>query len=872
MARVLDSEGIQSVLPSQEGPVPYQRIDAPAAAFGAQEARGLENLGHAGMEVSKYFNDVAADNATNEFQSRADRLVRGDPTKTITGPDGQPAPDLGYLGTQGRAALDARPQLDKQIDELAKETAGGLQTPDQRVRFDSFVNRYRGQYLSGVITTHADRQAQAWYKQVDQGNKEGAASFIVADPLSEEQFKHGQEDMRAAFVKPVQRAGGGQKEVAQAIDDADRHSVETRVTALLPTNPVKAKEIWDQHRELMATAPNYLGMTEKLDATVDKVTAQQDAMKYLGRVEDPMQPGAPMVRTAEFTPGQGASSNNLGNVKTAEGARTNTAQFEQPATPQDGVTLAANNLRSNYQGLTLQQIGEKWAPPSENNTAQWVKNVSTASGLPADQVPDLNNAGQLKQLLTGITVAEKGGQDRALFSDAVLVSGIDASLGGQSPRLTKANILMDQAQVLSQIDHDYANDPRKARLIKSEVNQQYSIAKMAQQAQQLAAQDSINRTVRSLGDFIYKDPTADIEPLIQANPQLSQDQVEHAREYKKKVLQERLNGMPGDYGPKYSDVQQRILGAGPDRIVNQEQLLGLVGTGELNPEGYRQATKLLEDINKPGAEADKILQSNFYTSAKKAVTLEFEGYESSVSPERRAQWDQALPVLNTALAQGRAKGMTNSQLMDPANKDSVWGSLKPFLPTPAETMKANIDRDAKASEKSASVTDWKQIKSLDAALAAYERREITRDQAKTLWDQNGWGKSTSAGPQVPMSGGSQLDVSDLRVNPGTEGTDEAKWDKRSDGSSKGHGFLGLLRRPDGGVSSEISVGIDMDGQEVEIPTMVPTLTRDEVNALLKLDPQKEKVPQSIIDKAVKFARSRKAAGKSLFAGPDESPK
>ncbi len=69
----------------------------------------------------------------------------------------------------------------------------------------------------------------------------------------------------------------------------------------------------------------------------------------------------------------------------------------------------------------------------------------------------------------------------------------------------------------------------------------------------------------------------------------------------------------------------------------------------------------------------------------------------------------------------------------------------------------------------------------------------------------------------------------------------------------------------------------MDGKEVELPLMVPTLTRPEVDTLLGLgDPKADgfwpKVPQSIKDKAVAHARARIAAGKSPFAGADESPK
>lgn len=96
---------------------------------------------------------------------------------------------------------------------------------------------------------------------------------------------------------------------------------------------------------------------------------------------------------------------------------------------------------------------------------------------------------------------------------------------------------------------------------------------------------------------------------------------------------------------------------------------------------------------------------------------------------------------------------------------------------------------------------------------------------------------------------------------------------RADGSAKGNGYLGVLKRPDGSVSSEISIGVNLDGKEMEIPTLVPTLTSGERNWLLSNDiSDPKKIPQAIKDKAIVFARQRIAAGQSPFATSAESAK
>ena len=101
--------------------------------------------------------------------------------------------------------------------------------------------------------------------------------------------------------------------------------------------------------------------------------------------------------------------------------------------------------------------------------------------------------------------------------------------------------------------------------------------------------------------------------------------------------------------------------------------------------------------------------------------------------------------------------------------------------------------------------------------------------------------------------------------------DRSTWGKRPDGSEKGAGFLGVLKRPDGGISTEISVGLPIGGKEMDVPTLVPTLTEDEKNWLLTHD-IKDKIPESIMKKAKTHAEERIKAGKSPFASREEEPK
>jgi hypothetical protein len=97
--------------------------------------------------------------------------------------------------------------------------------------------------------------------------------------------------------------------------------------------------------------------------------------------------------------------------------------------------------------------------------------------------------------------------------------------------------------------------------------------------------------------------------------------------------------------------------------------------------------------------------------------------------------------------------------------------------------------------------------------------------------------------------------------------------KRIDGSQKGKGFFGELKRPDGNVSTEISIGVGLNGKETQVPLIVPTLTKQELDYLLNTSVKSktffDKMPEAIIQKAVDHAKFRIDNGQSPFASQEE---
>ena len=111
------------------------------------------------------------------------------------------------------------------------------------------------------------------------------------------------------------------------------------------------------------------------------------------------------------------------------------------------------------------------------------------------------------------------------------------------------------------------------------------------------------------------------------------------------------------------------------------------------------------------------------------------------------------------------------------------------------------------------------------------------------------------------------DLASLPEEPAPASTAPAapNYGPRADGTMKGNGYFGPLKMPDGRVATEIGVGVNFDGKEVEVPSLVPTLTRQEVDYLVGGG----KPTPEIVKKAADHAVQRMKAGKSPFAQEGE---
>lgn len=91
---------------------------------------------------------------------------------------------------------------------------------------------------------------------------------------------------------------------------------------------------------------------------------------------------------------------------------------------------------------------------------------------------------------------------------------------------------------------------------------------------------------------------------------------------------------------------------------------------------------------------------------------------------------------------------------------------------------------------------------------------------------------------------------------------------RADGSRKSaQGYLGPVKnKADGRTMTELTIDTNVDGVEMQIPTMVPTLTKEEIDILASQnwEGRAKEIPRSIKIKAKDHAQKRISEGKSVF--------
>lgn len=739
------------------------RVEATPQDFGANVGGAVDGAGKTigtdlHDEAAQYVgmqNETAANNAESQLiQSYAGR--RAD-----------------FMSLEGQAAVDAQPQFLAGLDEDYQNIRSGL-SGGALHQFDANAIRQKAVATGEAVTYGVQQQKnafrsshleaadaltlQAAQNPTDGNINEALAAHTIAQQVGvpDNAISHDPDTGATNFASTPE--GQQAKATYQASLDAAKGDAWHKIISSTATqDPLKASQLFSdnldripvQARAVIASqlAPQVI----QAYATGNVQTTLSDANRsYTDLVTQHVTGNASSV---------GSNPYNLGNVKTPAAAANNTKGFVNPATPTDGVILTANTLRNGYQGMTLSQIGAKWAPSSENNTSAWVTNVSKGSGISPDIVPNLNDPATLKSVLKGISVAEKSPQDRANFSDDVLTAGVNASLAGQKPNTNSTPSVPGVPKV------SYPKNQDGTRMTQADY--------MATHRLDILSKGDAYAEQTMPGDMTFKSQVRE-----RLNSQITQSISDQSAQYHQDNLQvmrgingsltggtppssfEQLYAIPGmkevldrvpAQDPKFSDSIPGLIsrsqrtaggGAGPDQTkygagffdlmrqvhagaITPDQLMdhlpGSDSPGDLTVAGHEA---LLKEFPKdPEGQALAANKSAAFDSIKKMISNSNPSL-GIADPVGEQKFQQALPTLVKAMNDGLSKGLTVADLTDKTKSTWIGNSVAALMRTPVQ-QQIDLMHDKGGIENEFGKTYQQYASNNDPAMRAALRTKLT---------------------------------------------------------------------------------------------------------------------------------------------------
>ena len=235
MAQVPYNQGVPFAEPASTPPQDYQRVEATPASFGGAIAQGEEKLGEGAITATKFYSQIAAQQAVGIFQKQANADL--DNFKQLKGQD----------------AMEARHGAMAKLDELEKDGTSSLPNADAQLAFTNSIRFLRSRY-EATIGDHYDQQAQVWgvgvhgdaakvqLQAIEAGEVDGDAAKVqkgivglTQERVSQAQLLYGK-NLTPDMMTATQNAA-----IAEA--------TEVRVKALMPTNPAGAAALLDANKD-----------------------------------------------------------------------------------------------------------------------------------------------------------------------------------------------------------------------------------------------------------------------------------------------------------------------------------------------------------------------------------------------------------------------------------------------------------------------------------------------------------------------------------------------------------------------------------------------------------------------------------------------
>jgi hypothetical protein len=245
--------------PSTQVPSAYQNIRSTGADFGETIGAATEKLGavigqganvlaEGAIERQKFENRVRADDATNNYNDVANKLLYGDPDKPG---------DTGFFGMKGENAVRALPDVRNQLLKLRDQIGAGLANPYQKLLFNS-ETRMQQSITMARMGAHYDSESKTYAvavataKDKNAGAALGQALAEDNDPAAQFAVK---QKMDAALDKlKVQGLDQNPDAVTAALQGVRSDYVKQKISILEQKDPVAALNYFENESNALVEA------------------------------------------------------------------------------------------------------------------------------------------------------------------------------------------------------------------------------------------------------------------------------------------------------------------------------------------------------------------------------------------------------------------------------------------------------------------------------------------------------------------------------------------------------------------------------------------------------------------------------------------
>ena len=330
---------------------------------------------------------------------------------------------------QGQNALDAG----QHFDSFAHQTASSLADKFDG-KFRDMFTHHAGAYAVNFMDegqTYAAQQEKLWKKTTWDGDLAQTLNEVAANPDKVDFARDAVRNLKSTYMGlfPGMDYRGVEAELNQKFAGTiiDSHLAKEQFGA--------AREALNQYRDMLGPVGSKYELKINTKGREFDDRAQQthvETVKGLAMSGD-MQGAQDYMNTVGIAP-RGIRNNNPGNIVRTSGAwegevAGQDVKFKTFATPEQGIAAVGRNLLSYYEGKGLNTISgiiNRWAPPSENNTSEYVSTVSKALGVSPDAKLDMKDPAVLTSLTRTIIKHENG---KMPYSDEQMQAGVDAALG-----------------------------------------------------------------------------------------------------------------------------------------------------------------------------------------------------------------------------------------------------------------------------------------------------------------------------------------------------------------------------------------------------------------------------------------------------------